>query len=174
MSQASTTRAKTITPVVTVVWSGMSCLLSLVTMAPSLMGLPATSGQHDVVLSPLLTPRCSRSVVGLATVLQQQPLFQMSLQAYANYAIGPPLVGFSFRVEPPTVLYLSMIDVCSGVCILLSGAMMDAVFTYERLNHWGLHHCNPLELTHGRHMCNLLMVIGPHQVHTEWLVPLLL
>ena len=42
------------------------------------------------------------------------------------------------------------------------------------LNHWGLHHCNPLELTHGRHMCNLVMVIGLHQVCIEWLLPPLL
>ena len=34
----------------------------------------------------------------------------------------------------------------------------------------GLHHCNPLEFIHGRHMCNLVMVIGPHQVCTEWLL----
>ena len=39
------------------------------------------------------------------------------------------------------------------------------------LNCWGLHHCNPLEFTHSRHMCNLVMVIGPHQVCIEWLLP---
>ena len=32
------------------------------------------------------------------------------------------------------------------------------------LNHWDLHHCNPLESTHGRYMCSLVMIIGPHQV----------
>ena len=31
----------------------------------------------------------------------------------------------------------------------------------------------PLEFTHGRHMCNLVMVIGPHLVCIEWLLPLL-
>ena len=39
----------TTTPPVTVVSSGMSSL-SLVTMAPSSMGLPTMLGQHDVVL----------------------------------------------------------------------------------------------------------------------------
>ena len=39
------------------------------------------------------------------------------------------------------------------------------------LNHLGLHPCNPLEFTCGRHMCNLVMVIIPHQVCTEWLLP---
>ena len=130
MSQASTTLATNTTPPVTVVSSGMSSLFSIVTMVPSLMGLPATSGQHEVVLPPPLTPRHSGGAVGLATVLQQQPPSQMPLQAYANYAMGPPQVGFFFRVEPPTILYFYMFGVCSGVCFLLSGAMLDAIFTY--------------------------------------------
>ena len=54
----------------------------------------------------------------------------MPLQAYAKYAMGPPQVGFSFRVEPLTVLYFYMFVVCSGVCFLLSGAMVDVIFTY--------------------------------------------
>ena len=29
----------------------------------------------------------------------------MPLQVYANYAMGPPQVGFSFRVESPTILF---------------------------------------------------------------------
>ena len=52
MSQASTTMTMTTTPLVIVVCSSTSYLLSMVTMAPSLMGLPALSGQHDVVLPP--------------------------------------------------------------------------------------------------------------------------
>ena len=38
------------------------------------------------------------------------------------------------------------------------------------LSHWVLHCCNPLEFTCGRHMCNLVMVIGQHQVCTDWLL----
>ena len=53
----------------------------------------------------------------------------MPLQAYVNYAMGPPQVGFSFRVEAPTILYFSMFVVSYGVCFLLSGAMLDAIFT---------------------------------------------
>ena len=71
ISQAATTMAMNTTPLVTVVSSGISSFLSMVTMVPSLMGLPATSGQHDMVLPPPLTPRHSGSVVGLATVPQQ-------------------------------------------------------------------------------------------------------
>ena len=73
MSQASTTTVMTTTPLVSVVCFSTSSLISMVTMAPSLMGLPATSGQQDVLLPPLLTPRHFGSVVGFATVVQQQP-----------------------------------------------------------------------------------------------------
>ena len=130
MSQASTTTVITTIPPVTVVCSSTSPPLSMVTLAPSLMGLPVISGQHDVVLPPLLTPRHSGGVAGLATVPQQQPPSQMPLQAYANYAMGPPQVGFSFRVGPPAILYFYMFGVCSGVCFLLSGAMLDVMFTH--------------------------------------------
>ena len=80
------------------------------------MGLPATLGQDDVVLLPPQTPRHSGGVVGLATVLQQEPPSQMALHAYANYAMSPPQVGFSFRVEPSAILYFCIFGVCSGVC----------------------------------------------------------
>ena len=89
MSEVYNTMAMTTTPLVTVVSSGMSSLSS-VTMAPSLMGLPTTLGQHDVVLPSPLTPRCSGGVIGLASVPQQQPPSLMPLQAYANYAMGSP------------------------------------------------------------------------------------
>ena len=106
--------------------TGMSSL-SLVTMALSLMGLPTMLGQHDMVLLPPLTPRCSGGVLGHATVPQQQPPFLMPLQAYASYAMGSPQVGFFFRGEPPTILYniYYMFGVCSGVCFLPT----DAIFT---------------------------------------------
>ena len=113
MSQASTTTSMTTTHV-TVVCSNTPSCLSAVTMAPSLMRLPAKSGQHNVVLPSLLTPKNSRGVVGLATVPQQQPQSQMPLQAYANYAMGPPQVGFSFRTEMPTFFVFYMFGVCYG------------------------------------------------------------
>ena len=66
-----------------------------------------------------------------------------------------------------------MFGVCSGVCFLLLGAELDVVSPMG-LNHLGLHFCNPLEFTHGRYMCNLVMVIGPCLVCIEWLLPSLL
>ena len=95
----------TTTTPVTVVSSGLSSL-TLVTVSPSLRMLPATLGQSNVVQLPLLTPRCTGGVIGLATVSQQQPSSLMPLQAYANYAMGSPQLGFFFRVECPTVLYI--------------------------------------------------------------------
>ena len=96
MPQVSATTAMNTTPPVTVVSSGMSSISS-VTMAPSLTGLPTTFGQCDVVLLPPMTPNPG-GVFGLASVPQQQPPSSMPLQAYANYAIGSPQVGFFFRV----------------------------------------------------------------------------
>ena len=110
---------------VPVVCSNTLSLLMTVTMVPILMGLPATSGQHDVVLPSLLILRDTRGVVGLATQSQSE----MPLQAYANYSIGPPQVSFSFRVEPPPDFIIYM-GVCCGVSFLLSGTMLNAIFTY--------------------------------------------
>ena len=90
-----------------------------------MIGLPGTLGQHDVVLPPLLILRDRRGDVGLATVLQHQPESQMPLQVYANYAKHPQKLSFSFRVEPLKNLIIC-IGVYSGVCSLLSDAMLDA------------------------------------------------
>ena len=105
MSQVSTTMAMMTTLPVTVVSSGMSSISS-VTVAPSLIGLPTMLGQHDVVLPPPLTPRCSGGILGLASVPQQQPPSSLPLQAYGNYAMFSPQVGFFFRVKPPSILYI--------------------------------------------------------------------
>ena len=162
----------TTTPPVTVVCSSTTSLLMPVTMAPILMGHPATSGQHDVVLLPSLTLRNSGGVVGLATVLQQPPQSQMPLQACANYVMGPLQVVFSFRVEPPTIfLYVLVFVMVYALCFQVPFWMPYSPMGF---NHWGLHHCNPFELTYGRHKCNLSMVIGPLQECTEWLLPPLL
>ena len=80
MPHISTT-AMTTTPLVMVVSSGLSSV-SLVTMTPSLMGLPATLVQHEIVLPPPLIPRGTGGVIGLASVPQQQPPSSMPLLAY--------------------------------------------------------------------------------------------
>ena len=101
MSHVLTTAPAT-TPPVTVVSSGLSSV-SPVTVAPSLTGFPVS---HGMVPPPPLIPRGSGGVLGSVSVLQQQTSSSMLPLAYANYAMGSPQVGFFFRVEPPTILYL--------------------------------------------------------------------
>ena len=119
--------AMTTSPV-TVVSSGLSSVSS-VTVAPSLMGLLVTLDQHGVVQPPPLVPRGSGDVIGPASLPQQQPPSSVPLLAYGNYAMGSPQVGFFFRVEPPTILY--MMCWCLFWCLLSAlGVQLDAVFTY--------------------------------------------
>ena len=123
------TTALTTTPPVTVVSSGLSSVSS-VTVAPSLTGFPVSLDQHGMVPPPPLMPRGSGGVLGSVSVPQQQTPSSMPPLAYANYAMGSPQVGFFFRVEPPIICILYMFGVHSGVCFLLLGAELDAIFTY--------------------------------------------
>ena len=104
MSHISTT-AMTTTPPVMVVSSGQS-LVSSVTVAPSVTGFPVSLDQCGVVQPAPLMLRGSAGVIGSASVPQLQPPSSMPLLVYTNYAMGSPQVGFFFRVEPPTVLYI--------------------------------------------------------------------
>ena len=104
MSHIST-KAMTTTPPIMVVSSGLSSVSS-VTVVPSLTGFPVSLGQHGVVQPPPLMLRGSGGVTGSVSVPQQQTPSSMPLLAYANYTMGSPQVGFFFRVEPATVLYI--------------------------------------------------------------------
>ena len=83
-----------------------------------------------MVPSPPLMPRGSGGVLGSVSVPQQQTPSSMLPLAYANYAMGSPHVGFFFRVEPPTILYLICLVSVLVVCFLFLGAELDAIFTY--------------------------------------------
>ena len=96
--------ATTTTPPVMVVSSGLS-LVSSVTVAPSQMGFPVTLDQCGVLQPPTLTKRLWRCYWP-CLVPQQQPAFSVPLVAYVNYVMGSPQVGFFFRIEPPTILYI--------------------------------------------------------------------
>ena len=127
MSQVSTSTSMTTTPPVTEVSSGMSSLSS-VTMATSSMGLSTILDQLDMVLPPPLTPGGSGGVLGHASVPQHQPPSLMPVQGCVHCGMGSPQVGFFFRVEPSTILYIICL-VSSSVYFLLSGAMLDAIST---------------------------------------------
>ena len=122
--------ALTTTPLVTVVSSGLSSMSS-VTVTPSLTGFPVSLDQHGMVPPPPLIQRGSGGVLVSVSVPQQQTPSSIPPLAYANYAMGSPQVGFFFRVEPPIICILYMFGVHSGVCFLLLGAKLDAIFTYE-------------------------------------------
>ena len=132
------------------------------------MALLVTLGQHFVPLPPLLTSRDTRGV-DLTNVLQQEPWSHMASQAYATYVMGPPQVSSFFSVKPPTNL-LIYVDVCYVVCFTLSGAILDAIFT----NGGSTIGVCTTAYFHGRHMCILVMVIGPCKKCTGWLCPTLL
>ena len=86
--------------------------------------------------------------------------FQMPLQAYGNCAIGPLQVGFSFIVEPPTIcIFICLVSVLM-YAFMLSGAML--ILTYGGSTIGVCTIATLWSLPHGSHMCNLVMVIGPH------------
>ena len=125
MSHVSTT-ALTTTPPVTVVSSGLSSVSS-VSVAPSLTGFPVS---HGVIQPPPLMLRSSGGVLGSGSVPQQQIPSSMPPLASANYAMGSPQVGFFFRVEPPTILYLIYVWCLFWCLLFILGAKLGAVFTY--------------------------------------------
>ena len=114
MSHILTTAPAT-TPLVTVVSSGLSSVSS-VTVAPSLSEFPVS---HGMVPPPPLMLRGTGGVLGSVSVPQQQAPSSMLPLASANYAMGSPQVGFFFRVEPPTILYLVYVW-CLFWCLLFT------------------------------------------------------
>ena len=86
----------------------LSSGLSSISSAPSLMGLPATSGQCEVVLPPPLMPQCPWGVTGLASMPQQQPLSSMPLLSYAN--LWDWACGVHCGTE--TMRYLACVNCC--------------------------------------------------------------
>ena len=73
---------------------------------------------------------------------------------------------FSFRVVPPT----NILCWCYIVYFLLSDS--DVVTNYTSgVQPLCLHHHNPSEYIHGRHICLQVLVHGPCQKCTEYLIP---
>ena len=97
MCQVMMTTTTSIPPV-TFVCSGPFLITTMVTPAPTSVG-QITSGQWDVALPPQLILRDTlRGSAGHLCVPQQRQS-QMLPKAYANYAMDPLQVSFSFRVE---------------------------------------------------------------------------
>ena len=143
-----------------------------VTMAANTVGL-GTWHHHDVVLLPPLIPMDTvRATICLTTVLQQQQSqSQISFQAFVNYAMDPPQVSFSVRVEPPTDFNMLVSVMVFVFCFQIP---MWLPCSPIGLNCLGLHYYNPSEYTHGRHICLLVVVCYPYPKCTEWLLSQLL
>ena len=83
--------------------------------------------------------------------------------------MGPPKVCFSFRVEPPSDFFIMCW--CVLWCFLYASRFPCGCCVHLwGLNHWGLQHCNHLEFTPCRHICLLVMVCGPIDECSEWLL----
>ena len=117
------------TPPLMVACSVAASITTTVMLAPTLVPTTASDQQDVVLLSPLL-PRNTREVADLATEPKQIPQSQMPFQTYANYAMDPLPLEFSFKVGPPTDWSIYA-GVCYGACFLLSGSNVDVIFTYE-------------------------------------------
>ena len=130
MSQVTVITTITTSPV-TVVWSGSSPITTTVMIAPTSVGLP-TSGKHDVVLPLQLILRATMKWSGGLTTMPQQWQHQSQLpsQAYANCAMGPPQVSFSFKGEPVHIMY---VGVCYGFCFQVT---IWLPCSPVGLNHW--------------------------------------
>ena len=124
MSQDTATTA---TPLLMAVCSGDSPITTTVMMA--LLGAWAVLAQQDSILSSLLIPRdmrsvlvsplCCNSYISPRCLFRHIPTMLQVLQRW----------GFSFIVEPSTVLS-KCIYVCYGVCFLLSDSFVDVLLTY--------------------------------------------
>ena len=151
-------------PPVTVVCTSALSLTMNVTMAHAVMGLPVTLDQHDVVLPS--TTACKRH--GMCC----WPCYCVAAAALvpdASSGICPLCYGsstgkvLSFRVElhlpvclcmlvSSSVVYAFCFQVPWWVPYLPMGAQLIVVCTTAALS----------EHTHGRHVCILVMVIGPY------------
>ena len=138
----------------------------------SSMGLPVTSGQHDVFLLPPMTPGHSRVVVGPASLPQQQPVSDAS-SGLCQLCHGSSASRFLFQSWVSHHLFIYMFGVCTGVCFLLSGAMLDAIPTYGGTTIGVCTIVTPWSLpTAG--ICAIWQWSLGHTRYAQWLLPPLL
>ena len=171
MSLTGCMSATTTTTLLAAVCSMALPITTIVTRAPTSVGL-AASGQHDGVLPPQLMMRHKmRSSVGLTTVLQQQqPPSQMPPQAYSNYAMGPPHVNVLFEAWAFHKFIVLYVGAWNSVCFLLSGSHVAAMLTSGGSD-TGVCNATTLWSIPFIGICtSLVMVCGPHQEYTKWLL----
>ena len=100
---------------------------------------------------------------------QQQPLCCMPSQAYANCAMGYPLVSFTFRVESSKDFLCHVLVSVMVFAFCFQIPMSLPCSPLGGLNHWSVQHCNPLEYTLSRQLWPPDDCLWPIPGCTEWL-----
>ena len=126
--------------------------------------------QQDVVQPlQLILRNMMRGSASLINVLKhQKPQSWIPSKTYAKYAIGPPQMFLSQSWASHWFLR-HVLGVHLQCFFLLSGPLWLPCSPIG-FSHWGSWHYNPSEIILARHMCLLLMVCGPCQLCTEWLL----
>ena len=125
-----------------------------------------------MVPPPPLMPRGSGGVLGSVSVPQQQTPPSMLLYL-CQLCLGSPQVGFFFRVEPPTILYLIYVW-CLFWCLLFTfRCELDAIFTYGGSTIRVCTFATLWSLAWQAYVQPGDGLISPYLVCMEWLLPLL-
>ena len=134
---------------------------------PTSMGLPAMSGQHDVVLPLLLMPKghkrycwpCHWAAAAVSVPEASSDICQL--------CHGFSACKFLFQIWASHQFAYNYW--CLFWCMLSAFKYHAGCHIHQwGLNHCSLHHCSLLEHIHSRHMCSLVMVINPCQEYTKW------
>ena len=133
-------------------------LLWLLQCITPLVRLAACLGQHDVVLLPPLIPRDNKRYCWPCYCVTAARSVPHAFSDLCLLGHGSSLGEFSsseFDLPPISLCR------CLLLC-LLSVFRLQCGYQFHKwgLNHWGLHHCNPLEYTHDKHLCLLVMVLA--------------
>ena len=173
MSQVAVTFTTT-TQHVTVVCSRVFLITMTVASAPTSVG-QMMSGHRMWFCPPQLIcgkieEFCWPHTFGTNNLNPAQDAFSGICQLFQGFSTGQ----FLFSELSFPLILISCFGVYYGVYLLLSSCHVAAMFIYGGSTFWGLHHYSPLELTHGKHMCLLIMVNVPCQECAELLpLPLL-
>ena len=125
----------------------MHQLLLWLAVASTSVGLPGVPGQKVEFPAPSLTPvNTTMGVAGFSVAAFSISRLPVVTQAYSNFPMGSPQVSFLFQIGTPHRYFLLVLW-----CLLSVGKP----FLFAPLQ--------PLENTHGRYMCFMILVCGPYR-----------
>ena len=159
----------TTTPLVTFVCSRVSPII--ITYNGSTSVALAAFGQHDVPVPPQLTLkdiiRCSvghyQSDAAATTTVPDafSGICQLCHESFSS----------EFSLSELSLPLINYISACYGVCLLLLGSHVAAMLTNGGWLIRVSQSHNPMQYTHGRYMCLLVMAHGPYKECIKWLFP---